>query len=194
MTQSKVDILSQVRAVATASLVVLAMSGCSDLKRTLGYEKVPPDEFQVVSRAPLSMPPDFTLRPPSPGAVRPQEGTTSDQARAVLLGERHAVPLATIGRDAGDLALLKQAGADQSLPGIRQLVDKETLALAEASHSFTDKLVFWRKSPPPGTGELLDATKEAHRLQQDQALGRPVTDGPTPRIERGSRGWLEDIF
>ena len=194
MTQSKVDILSQVRAVATASLVVLAMSGCSDLKRTLGYEKAPPDEFQVVSRAPLSMPPDFTLRPPNSGAVRPQEGTTLDQARAALLGEHRVQPLATVGRDSGDMVLLKRVGADQIQPGIRELVDKETLALAEEGHSFTDKLVFWRKTAPPGAGEQLDAAKEARRLQQDQALGRPVTDGASPRIERGRKGWLEDIF
>lgn len=194
MTQSKVDILSQVRAVATASLVVLAMSGCSDLKRTLGYEKSPPDEFQVVSRAPLSMPPDFTLRPPNSGAVRPQEGTTLDQARAALLGEHRVQPLATVGRDSGDMVLLKRVGADQIQPGIRELVDKETLALAEEGHSFTDKLVFWRKTAPPGAGEQLDAAKEARRLQQDQALGRPVTDGASPRIERGRKGWLEDIF
>ena len=45
-----------------------------------------PDEFAVVQRAPLTIPPDFELRPPRPGEVRPQTGTTSDQARAALVG------------------------------------------------------------------------------------------------------------
>ena len=31
----------------------------------LGYNKNPPDEFNVVRRAPLILPPEFNLRPPS---------------------------------------------------------------------------------------------------------------------------------
>ncbi len=182
------------RAVAAAGLLLLALSGCSDLKRSLGYEKAPPDEFQVVARAPLAMPPDFNLRPPSPGATRPQEGTTRDQARAALLGERSGVTISTVGRDSGDMALLTRAGAEQAQPGIRQLVDKESQALAEGSRSFTDKLVFWRKAPEPGDGEQLDAAKEAQRLRENQALGRPVTAGETPRIERRHEGLLQGIF
>ncbi len=194
MTQTNVEIPSVLRAVAAAGLLLLALSGCSDTKRALGYEKAPPDEFQVVARAPLSVPPDFTLRPPQPGATRPQEGTTRDQARATLLGERSGVSLSLVGRDSGDMALLTRAGASQAQPGIRELVDKESQSLAEAGHSFTDKLVFWRKPPEAGDGEQLDAAKEEQRLQENRALGRPVTAGETPRIERRRKGMLEGIF
>ena len=193
-TQTNVSTTPVFRAVAVAGLLLLALSGCSDVKRSLGYEKAPPDEFQVVARAPLAMPPDFNLRPPTPGATRPQEGTTTDQARAALLGERSGVSLTTVGRDSGDMALLTRAGANQAQPGIRQLVDKESQALAEGSRSFTDKLVFWRKPPAPGDGEQLDAAKEAQRLRENQALGRPVTAGETPRIERTHKGFLEGVF
>lgn len=193
-TSPKVEPTPAVRVVAAAGLLLLALSGCSDVKRSLGYEKAPPDEFQVVARAPLAMPPDFSLRPPAPGATRPQEGTTRDQARATLMGVRPTATLTTAGRDGGDMALLKRAGADQAQPGIRELVDKETQALAEAGRSFTDKLVFWRKPDQPGAGEQLDATKEAQRLRENQALGRAVTEGESPRIERRRKGMLEGIF
>ncbi|MGH7063561.1 MAG: DUF3035 domain-containing protein, partial [Stellaceae bacterium] len=43
-----------------------------------------PDEFAVESRAPLTIPPDFDLRPPEPGAARPQEKSTSQQAEQVI--------------------------------------------------------------------------------------------------------------
>ncbi len=178
---------------ALAALLCLALSACSDAKRALGYEKAPPDEFQVVQRAPLAMPPDFTLRPPAPGAVRPQEGTTRDQARAALLGTG-STPISTAGRDTGDVALLRRAGAEQSQANIRELVNKETQALAETSKSFTDKLVFWRNPEGPGAGEQLDASAEAQRLRQNQALGHAVTEGDSPRIVRGRKGMLEDIF
>jgi len=47
-------------------------------------ERVSPDEFAVESRAPLTIPPEFELRPPQPGAPRPQEATAADQARKVI--------------------------------------------------------------------------------------------------------------
>lgn len=185
-----------VRAAILAAVATLALSGCTDARRALGFEKSAPDEFQVVERAPLSMPPDFSLRPPSPGAVRPQEGNTRDQARAALLGNPRG-PLTQItapGRSTGDVSLLKKAGADMAQPGIRVLVNKETQSIAEENKSFTDKLVFWRKPDAPGTGEQLDANKEAQRLRENQALGRSVGDGETPRIARRRKGMLEGIF
>src|SRR5260221_5118878 len=48
--------------------------------------KNPPEEFQVVGRAPLSMPPDYKLRPPAPGTTRPQEQSPGVAARAAVLG------------------------------------------------------------------------------------------------------------
>jgi hypothetical protein len=172
----------------------LALSGCTDARKALGFEKAPPDEFQVVERAPLSMPPDFSLRPPAPGAVRPQEGNVRDQARAALAGRSTGTPISTAGRTQGDVALLKKAGTEQIQPDIRVLINKETQALADADKSFTDKVVFWRKPDGPGAGEQLDATKEAQRIRENQALGRSVGDGDSPRISRRRKGMLEGIF
>src|SRR5205085_355976 len=62
----------------------LVISGCSDLKKAIGLERSTPDEFAVESRAPLTMPPDFDLRPPQPGTSRPQEKSADQQARQVF--------------------------------------------------------------------------------------------------------------
>jgi len=181
-----------VRIATLAIALPLALSACQDVKRTLGYEKQPPDEFQVLSRAPLSMPPDFTLRPPQPGAIRPQEGTTRDQARNVLLGQRGSTPIATQGRTQGDLVLLKRIGADSIQPDIRVLVNKENQALADADKSFTDRLIFWRKAEQPGVA--VDPVKETQRIHENQALGKSMSDGDTPQIQRRKRAWLEGVF
>ena len=69
---------------AAAALALLG--GCSSIRSTFGLERNPPDEFAVVRRAPLTLPPDFTLPPPSPGASRPQESAPSQQAAAALFG------------------------------------------------------------------------------------------------------------
>ncbi|MBM3559287.1 MAG: DUF3035 domain-containing protein, partial [Alphaproteobacteria bacterium] len=58
------------RLVPLAAVLALAVGGCGeDTKRSLGLSKPAPDEFSVVSRAPLSLPPNYTLRPPRPGAT-----------------------------------------------------------------------------------------------------------------------------
>lgn len=177
------------RIVAVAAVVMLSLSGCSDAKKALGWTKTPPDEFSVVSRAPLSVPPQFQLRPPEPGAVRPQEGTAREQARGALLGSR-AVEVGS--RSPGEVALLQMAGADRAMPDVRSVVNRELAALADADKTFTDRLVFWRAPEQPGT--LVDPSKEAQRLQTNRALGRAATEGETPLIKRRKKGLLEDLF
>jgi len=61
-----------------------ALQGCTDLRRAVGLERTTPDEFAVESRAPLTIPPDFELRPPQPGAARPQDKSAAERARQAL--------------------------------------------------------------------------------------------------------------
>jgi Protein of unknown function (DUF3035) len=68
----------------------LPLGGCAQgsVQEVLGMGKRAPDEFAVVKRAPLIVPPEFELRPPEPGAPRPNIGRTSDQARVALTGNQ----------------------------------------------------------------------------------------------------------
>ena len=178
-----------------ALLAAFSLSGCGETRRALGYDKAPPDEFTVVSRAPLSQPPDFTLRPPTPGAPRPQEGTVRDQAKGILVpgaSRQLASNSQFSSRTPGEQGLLTKAGAQSADPDIRRKVNEENTALVEADKSFTDKLLFWQDKPPPG--DVVDASKEQKRLQDNTAVGKSVTDGDVPKIERRQKGWLEGIF
>jgi hypothetical protein len=188
------------RAALALTLIAPVLAGCgSDAKRALGWEKSAPDEFSVMTRAPLVQPPDYDLRPPSPGAVRPTEAAT-DRARKVLMASGGGI---RNGKDAkdnpalaelspGEKALIKKAGAENATSAIRKQVDEETTALVEESKSFTDDILFWQTSPPPG--EVVDPAKEQKRLEANASLGRSVTDGTTPQIVRRQKGWLEGIF
>ena len=60
------------------------VSACSNWKQAIGIEPTSPDEFAVESRAPLTLPPDFDLRPPQPGASRPQETSVASRAQGVV--------------------------------------------------------------------------------------------------------------
>lgn len=164
---------------------VALLSGCEDTRRALGIDKSVPDEFAVVSRAPLVMPPDFNLRPPAPGADRPQEGTAADQARSALLGRDRMAQYRARGFSAGEVKLLELAGTSTVPSDIRRNIDRETSAFAAEEKGFTDKLVFWRASGDDGTP--IDPVAEKKRLEENAALGKKPTDGATPTISKGGK-------
>ena len=182
--------------VAGALVMVAALAACSNVQKQLRGDKQAPDEFRVAAQAPLSVPPDFRLRPPQPGAVRPQEGTPTQQARqSVFKLEPTRTTSRTYGTDgksSGEQALTQRLGADRIDPEIRQLVELETRQINEESVTFLDSLLFWRDPVEPGT--VIDAEAESERLRTNRSLNRPVNTGETPTIKRKERAIFEGIF
>ena len=136
------------RAATFAALAALGLvvSGCGTVQRSLGVSKVTPDEFRVVTKAPLVVPPEFALRPPAPGEPRPQELAPESAARNALLGRAQAV-----ARTEGEQLLVSKAGATQADPLIRYVVDDEFGDLAHKEKSWADRIMFWRKDAPSAT-------------------------------------------
>lgn len=179
-----------------AGLLVVAASlvGCGgDTARTFGLQRDPPDEFVSARRAPLSLPPDYALRPPAPGAPRPQELTARDSGEAALLGVT-AVAATPGSVSTGEQAFLASAGPPPQVPSdvLRRRVDEETRGLDQADRSFADRLIFWREPQPAGVA--VDARAEQQRLRTNAALGQPAGTGDTPIIQRRRRGLLEGLF
>ena len=176
------------------------LGGCENAKETIGLAKQAPDEFAVVTRAPLNIPPKFDLRPPKPGAKRPQKVTPTSKARTILLRknslrektEKTNAAIASGRFSNGEIAFLQRAGALDADSSIRQIVDKEISVLAEVDNSILRKVIFWRKDEKSGV--LVDAEKEDRRLRQVVAEGEPITKGETPVIVRKKKGLLEGIF
>jgi hypothetical protein len=183
---------------ATTSVLLVAALGlgaCADTRKAIGWDKATPDEFRVVTRAPLTLPPDFGLRPPAPGAARPQEQSPQEAARAAIFGpERGAAtsaPAANSALSASEQALLGRTGGDRADASIRDTIERESQSLAEADKSFVDRLVFWQTATPEAT---VDPTRETQRLREAQATGRSANDGDVATIRTRRRGWLEGIF
>lgn len=173
-------------------LTVGLLSGCGDTRKALGWEKTTPDEFKVVSRAPLSLPPDYALRPPQPGAVRPQEQGIPQRAMAAVTGSPVTAERQGADVSIGENALLAKVGADRANPNIREIVDRESTVLAEADASLIDRLMFWRK--PDDLSPVVDPERETQRMRENAALGRPMNEGDTPTIRRRRRAPLEGLF
>ena len=100
------------------SLAVAALGGSAMLLASCGsgglFNRNRPDEFAVARQAPLVIPPDFALRPPQPGAPRPQDsGGPSQQALEALFG-------GSAQRSASEQAAIQAAGgAGAADTGIR---------------------------------------------------------------------------
>ena len=174
----------------TVSLVALsavALTACGGLRQSMGLTKVVPDEFVTVASAPLTVPPEYGLRPPAPGQPRPQELAPESAARQILLGQRQAIT-----RSAGETALVTAAGADRADPLARYVVDDEFGDLAHKEQSFADRVLFWRRDDaatqaPTQTqtaqeAVTIDAATEAARLQaltgaQQSIVIQPRRDG-----------------
>ena len=170
---------------------LLVCSGCSNPKKTLGLSRTAPDEFTVVARAPLTLPPDYNLTPPAE-AVAAERKTTAEKAKDTLFATsltREATPVDV--KDKGANIILSKAGASATDAGIRDTIAKEGALLIEQDKDFTDRLVFWRDPGDDPTAVAVDAEKETKRLQSNQALGKPVTEGETPVIARKKKALLE---
>ena len=206
------DIIRVFYRIAIAVVSLLTLMSCAVLKEQVGLTKKAPDEFTVITKAPLVKPPNFSLRPPRPGAKRPQVLQPSEQARKTLLeagSDRRAT--AEYARNTGrntlagvigtksfgkagkaEQALLQKAGATGANSSIRQIVNRETSVLAEKDSSFADRLIFWQEKQP--SGSIVDARKEARQLREIAAAGKTPDMRKTPVIKRRKRGWLEGIF
>ena len=182
------------------SLSLAACGGGSSLKDSLGYGKSAPDEFDVITKAPLVMPPDFSLRPPQPGAPRPQEEMFQPSlvAQRTLTGETigdqsMADAAASDNVSAGEEALLQKTGGAEANPAIRKVVNNEMRSLVERDSSFTDDVLFWREKTPADE-VMVDAQGERQRLQQNAAEGKPVTAGETPTVEPEKKGFFSGLW
>ena len=171
----------------------LALSACGqtdNISRVFGLTRDAPDEFTVTTQAPLSVPPDFRLRPPEPGAPRPQAVSAPQAAEAAL-----APGIALAGPDTAPLTPGQQALIEAAGPaapaGIRRAVNAQA-ARDVPGQGFTDKLLFWRSTPPAGV--VVDPAKEAQRLRQAAALGQHVTAGDTPIIQPRQGGLFGGLF
>lgn len=176
--------------------LALSLAGCGGggLKEALGYGKDAPDEFAIVTKAPLVIPPDFGLRPPQPGAPRPQEANLDPSivAQSALIGDQSATPLPETG-SIGEQALLEQTGAAAADPRIRQVVNAETRTLVEKDKTFTSDVLFWQQRVPPDE-RLVDSAGERQRIQQNSAEGKSVTEGETPSTAPEKPGFFTGLW
>ncbi len=190
------------------SLLLLGLTACEgqNARDILGLDRRAPDEFRVVSRPPLSTPPDFQLRPPLNGDPTTGLPPADLQAKSLVIDGRDISDVDyDVRRQMGgantavgvvssfetdnkaDNALLNRAGATNASGTIRDQIYQERVNEAEQKSS---EWLF----PQTSGDAIVDAEKEKARLKAAAEQGQPVTAGETPVIEPKQRGILENIF
>lgn len=179
------------RSIGLPAAICVGLTGCGqDLSKSLGLTRDAPDEFTVTTRAPLVMPSTFELPPPRPGTRRPQELPESVKAEQTLVPQMALDGAPTASETPGQMALLQQSGPPAP-PNIRSRVNAE-VGEDTPKRPFTDRLMFWKDPPPPGT--VVDPTREAQRLRANAALGQSVDSGDTPIIQPKRQSMFGNLF
>jgi hypothetical protein len=134
-----------------------AISACSTLRDEAGLTKQSPDEFAVTTKAPLIIPPDFNLRPPSPGAAPLNQTDPTSSAEIALFNNSDPAVVAaqmTGNYSASEKMLLANAGVQNANPTIRAELQSDQRNMQGADRSFTDRILGSpAKASPSAKGE-----------------------------------------
>lgn len=205
---------------AICALHVLTACGGNSVKDTLGLGRRAPDEFKVVARPPLSVPPQFSLRPPSANAESPIVVPADKQAKSIITGaspeiENSSVDTAVTPVEAvtlepatskkgkkgklaerqvvGESQFMKNIGVDKADPKVRDELIGQTIAVQEKK----EEAGWWERltmSSSEKKDTLVSAKEEAERIKSNQAGKKPVTEGDTPTVTEKNRGVIGNIF
>ncbi len=175
------------RKIIVTFLAVSFLASCSggEVKRSLGISKKSPDEFMVISRPPLSVPPDFSLRAPQDVYEQNGNDITQDAKSAVFNSGASSsdnifnTKNKRAGKTSADAKLLEKVGADAGNSSIRQVLEQESQVKEseeEEKGYFESMFDSIQSSDEP----VVDASKEKERLEENDKADLPPTSGETP--------------
>ena len=122
-------------AILIAAAAIL-LGGCGSMRDALGLNKHAPDEFAVVTKAPLIIPPDYNLLPPKPTVEQPRETNPQAEAIQALFPEHKVAPPSQ-----SEAMLIRKTGGDEASSDIRTKVGGETTEISNRG-SDTAKILY----------------------------------------------------
>jgi len=127
----------------------VSLIGCESIREATGAAKTPPDEFTVLTKSPLVIPPDYNLRPPQPGIASRNDPEAEDQARAPIFPQDPAAAAAQLGTTYSDSEklLLTKSNALNVDPGIRRSITSD-IGEEDQGPAFAQKVLFQGATAP----------------------------------------------
>lgn len=136
-----------------------------------------------MTHAPLTLPPDYNLRPPRPGEARPGESDPASEARTALFGDN-------VGQAAsqGERSFVAAAGAATADDNIREQLDYEAQGVVRRNEGFVNQLLSFGGSSGPAAAPL-NPEQEEQRLANEESIRRATGGGQV--IIRRDRGGIK---
>ena len=147
--------------IGLVAMTALSLAACAS---TSG-----PDEFRVVRKAPLTVPPEYNLRPPTLGQSRPQELSPEAQARVAVFG----IDVGQTASD-GEKMFVKSAGGDAVDRNVRAQVDFDDSQTLHKNRSITDMILNFGGE---ARESVIDPAAEAERLRVEGEAVKDITGG-----------------
>lgn len=165
--------------IGVTALGGLVLGGCTQTTKALGITKNAPNEFNILTKAPLVIPPEYNLRPPQVGTSTVENNYTQKAAREALVGDIDAAEPTR-----GEIVLMSKAGVGNANQEIRLEIDGQN-SVERKTEDFTDRVLFWRDGGVVNPdGSPLDNAVEAKRLESV----RSATGGGEVEITRRPGG------
>lgn len=192
-----------------ASLLGLSACSSDSVQETLGLDRNAPDEFRVVSRPPLAVPPEFNLRPPGDvSGAAPSVLPASDRAKSLIRNGEDGLyslpdgstptarPVQLITQpkqNSAEAQFLKNAGADRADSNVRKALTEEKVVhqLQKEEEGWWDSLWSWTEDD---SQPVIDAQGEAERIQTNREQGKPVNEGEVVDSDNAERSTWDRIF
>lgn len=140
--------------------------GCSSTSKALGLTKEAPNEFNILTKAPLVVPPEYNLRPPRIGESSSENNYSQQAAREALIGD-----IDDTEPTRGEVVLMTKAGVGRANPEIRLEIDGQN-SVERKTQSLTNRILFWNNGQlvdENGVIVPLDPEDEAQRLKSIEA-------------------------
>ncbi|MBY0356029.1 MAG: DUF3035 domain-containing protein [Rickettsiales bacterium] len=190
--------------------IILSACGTANSARdVLGLERDAPDEFQVVSRPPLSVPKEFFLRPPSDDKQEDIGGNVDQQARSLLTGAPMSQDLMTLEQadglatsdtavpvvkaaeleSPGESSFMQKVGTQAADKSIRSKLSQENAVIKADEPDIIDMLRGETHEDP-----VLDAKGEASRLRDNKDKKQPLNTGKTVSVDPKKKSVMDRLF
>ena len=174
--------------VATLVAATAAIAACSldsrgggTLRQQLGFAQGAPDEFLIIARAPIEVPPSFDLPRPQPGAPsRVEVDPLADAHSALFL---RPDPIRLNAASGGEQVLLSGANAEGDNSVVRDILEEEEGPRDNEKYGLTSLFGYRIPARLGEASEDLDSLEEVEALRQQGFLTPSAP--PQPPRERG---------
>ena len=145
------------------------LMGCDHVKQGLGLDRHQADEFNVIERPPLTMPPRLTLSPP----VSERHAVKSKSSRTMIQNFVVKPPasahLSTSKAEQNLLTNLQTQRTNKEISAngadIRDIVDQESEIQSKREPGLAEGLVFWKDPRPQENEDVIDPKVEKKKLE-----------------------------